>query len=609
MRKRFPWIALGLVLLLIAIALAAPLLPLDNPVRMNVRLRMAPPSASNWLGRDEFGRDVLSRLVWGARSSLTVAFLSTALAAVIGTTLGIVGGFLRGLPEWLTMRSMDVLLSFPPLLLALLAVALFGPGVATLIPVLAFIFVPGFTRVAYAGVLGVRAQDYVEAARSLGAKPARIMWKTVLPNVLGPILVQFSLVVSTAVVLESGLSFLGLGVAPPTPSWGQMIGAARATMNQQPLLLLWPCIALTLTILIMNHFCDRLRDALDPSPRPAPAAPAAAGVPAASAGARTASGDALLDMRGVTLAVGGADSAFQPVRGLDLTLRKGETLAIVGESGSGKSLTGLSIMGLLPAGVALREGDIRLLGVDVARASAEQLRELRGKLASMIFQDPMSSLNPVMRVGDQIAEAITAHGAASGADAKRRAVDLLAGVGIPDAAERAEAFPHQMSGGMRQRVMIAMAIANDPVLLIADEPTTALDVTIQAQVLDLLAELKRSRHLAMIFVSHSLPVVAEIADRVVVMYAGEVVEEAPGAALFARPLHPYTAALIACSPHDDGSAPRPIEGVVPQPSDLPAGCVFAPRCALRVAACETARPALVEIAPGRRSRCVRWSEL
>ncbi|MBL8590285.1 MAG: ABC transporter ATP-binding protein, partial [Methylobacteriaceae bacterium] len=233
---------------------------------------------------------------------------------------------------------------------------------------------------------------------------------------------------------------------------------------------------------------------------------------------------------------------------------------------------------------------------------------LRGKIASMIFQDPMSSLNPVVRVGDQIAEAIIAHGGEP-AQARRRAVDLLASVGIPDAAARARSYPHQMSGGMRQRVMIAMAIANDPILLIADEPTTALDVTIQAQVLDLLAELKQRRRLAMVFISHSLPVVAEIADRVVVMYAGEIVEEAPGAALFERPRHPYSAALIACSPSDDGQAPRPIEGVVPQPNDLPPGCAFAPRCAFRIAACDMARPPLASVGEGRRSRCIRWSDL
>ncbi|MGL4496283.1 MAG: dipeptide/oligopeptide/nickel ABC transporter permease/ATP-binding protein [Beijerinckiaceae bacterium] len=606
MRQRFPWFAFALVMLLILVAAAAPWLPLENPVRMRMPMRLAPPSADAWLGRDEFGRDVLSRIVWGARASLTVAFLSAALAAVIGTALGIAGGFMRGLPEWLTMRSMDVLLSFPPLLLALLAVALLGPGVATLIPVLAFIFIPGFTRVAYAGVLTVRSQDYVEAVRALGAPPARIMRKTVLPNILGPVLVQLSLAVSTAIVLESGLSFLGLGVVPPTASWGLMIGAARATMNQQPLLLLWPCLALTLTILIMNSFCDGLRDMFDPNPPVTQAHIAPDHVAPAAAPVAT---DTLLAVRGLSLQLGDGSGAVQPVRGVDLDVRQGETLAIVGESGSGKSLTGLAVMGLLPPAITLRTGTIWLAGRDVTRLGAEDKRALRGKTAAMIFQDPMSSLNPVMRVGEQIAEAMIVHGSTSAEAARTRAVELLESVGIPDAAARAQSYPHELSGGMRQRVMIAMAIANDPVLLIADEPTTALDVTIQAQVLDLLATLKSTRNLAMIFISHSLPVVADIADRVAVMYAGEVVEEGPARDLFTHPLHPYTAALIACSPSESEGMPRPIDGVVPSPADLPPGCVFAARCAHRVTACVGERPALRPVAPARASRCIRWSEL
>lgn len=608
MKRHFPWFAFSLVVLLAVVAAAAPLLPLENPVRMRMPLRLADPSWDAWLGRDEFGRDVFSRLIWGARASLTVAFLSAALAAVIGTALGIAGGFMRGLPEWLTMRSMDVLLSFPPLLLALLAVALVGPGVATLIPVLAFIFVPGFTRVAYAGVLTVRSQDYVEAVRALGATPTRIMWRTILPNVMGPILVQFSLSVSTAIILESGLSFLGLGVVPPTASWGLMIGAARATMNQQPWLLVWPCLALTLTILIMNHFCDQLRDMLDPSPVTARFFSRRGKTDAAQAAPEHLP-DAVLHVKGLTLRVGDQNSNFRPVRQLDLDLKRGETLAIVGESGSGKSLTGLAVMGLLPAGIAVEAGTIDLTGKNLDQLDADSLRAMRGKIAAMIFQDPMSSLNPVMRVGKQISEAIMAHQSLDMAQADARAIELLTSIGIPDAASRAQSFPHELSGGMRQRVMIAMAIANNPVLLIADEPTTALDVTIQAQVLELLAELKSARNLAMIFISHSLPVVANVADRVAVMYAGEVMEEGPAAEIFAHPRHPYTAALIACSPSESDSAPKPIEGIVPSPAHLPPGCLFAERCAHRMEKCDHIRPTLDVIQPGRKTRCIRWSEL
>jgi peptide/nickel transport system permease protein len=263
MRRRvaIPAIALGVIVL---VALAAPLLPLPDPVKIDVAHRLAGPSPAHPLGQDEFGRDVLSRLIWGARVSLAVAFASSTLACVVGTALALVGGMFGWLAELCAVRSMDVVLCFPPLLLALLVVTLFGPGATTLVPVIALVFLPGFVRVAHAGVITVRAQDYVEAVRAIGAGQLRIILRTVLPNVLGPVLVQFSLAAAAAVVLESGLSFLGLGVVPPSPSWGLMIGAARSTMAQAPLLLLWPCLALSVTILAMNALCDALRDSLDP---------------------------------------------------------------------------------------------------------------------------------------------------------------------------------------------------------------------------------------------------------------------------------------------------------------------------------------------------------
>jgi peptide/nickel transport system permease protein len=256
-RGRAPVFAVAAIAVL---ATLVPLLPLADPLHIDVATHLAPPSVAHPLGQDEYGRDVLSRLLWGARISLSVAGGSASLAGLFGIVLGLVGGFWRGAAAFLALRSMDVVLCFPPLLLALLVVTLLGPGAATLIPVLAVLYLPGFVRVVYAGVLAVRAQDYVEAAHAIGARPTRIMLRTILPNIAGPILVQFSLTAAAAVVLESGLSFLGLGVVPPAPSWGLMIGAARATMTQAPLLLLWPCLALSLTILAMNALCDTLRD-------------------------------------------------------------------------------------------------------------------------------------------------------------------------------------------------------------------------------------------------------------------------------------------------------------------------------------------------------------
>lgn len=253
-----------LLALIVVICVCAPLLPFANPLAMNIGQRFAGPSAGHLLGQDEIGRDVLSRLVYGMRISLIIALATAILSGVIGTAIGIIGGYLRGISEIVTLRAMDVVLCFPPLLLAMLAVTLYGPGPVTLIPVLSAVFVPGFTRIAYSSVLTVRSQDYVEAVRAMGASKARIMFKTILPNIMGPLLVQVSFVMAATVVLESGLSFLGLGVVPPSPSLGLMIGTGRASISHAPMLLLWPCLALVVMILVLNGVCDLLRDYLDP---------------------------------------------------------------------------------------------------------------------------------------------------------------------------------------------------------------------------------------------------------------------------------------------------------------------------------------------------------
>jgi len=275
----------ALVASIIGLALAAPLLPLPDPIRMEVALRLTPPGPGHMLGQDEYGRDVLARVLWGARASLAVAFVSAILSGIIGNALGLIGGYFRGVVELVTVRAIEAVLCFPPLLLALLVVTLAGPGAGTLMVALTILYAPGYARVAYAETLAARALDYVTAQEALGATPGRILARTVLPNVAPPLLVQFSLTVAAALVLESGLSFLGLGVVPPTPSWGLMIRAARSTMEQAPWLLLWPCAALTGTILALNLLCDRLRDVLDPRAGAGPAGWLGRGL------ARSAAGD------------------------------------------------------------------------------------------------------------------------------------------------------------------------------------------------------------------------------------------------------------------------------------------------------------------------------
>lgn len=605
----------GLALLILLLAVLAPLLPLPDPVRQDIANRLSGPSATHWLGQDEYGRDVLTRILWGARVSLSVAFAAAGLAAIVGTLLGVLGGFFRGFVELITVRVAEVVLCFPPLLLALLVVTLLGPGATTLVFTLAILFAPGFARVAYGETLSARALDYVTAQVALGARTRRILWRTLLPNIAPPLIVQFSLTVAAGMVLESGLSFLGLGVVPPSPSWGLMIRGARATMEQSPLLLLWPCLALTGTVVVLNLFCDRLRDALDPRGaavgRPGFLRRLVAFPPSREALPDTA--NTLLRVQGLTLEVPGPGGAVQVVRDVGFSVAPGQTLAIVGESGSGKTLSALAVMGLLPAAVKPVAGRILFTArdgsvVDLLRMTEPGMRALRGRDLAMVFQDPSSSLNPMVRIGTQVAESLRAHGVSDALT--DRVVALLRRVGLPDPARQAEAYPHEISGGQRQRVMIAAAIANHPRLLLADEPTTALDVTVQAQILALLADLRRSEGaMGLVFVTHNLAVVAEIADRIVVMYAGEVVEEGPVAQVFDAPRHPYTAALIASMPEGEAERLTAIPGAVPQPWAMPPGCRFAPRCNHAIDACRAAEPPLAAVGPGRASRCIRWREL
>ncbi|MET0731897.1 MAG: ABC transporter ATP-binding protein [Casimicrobiaceae bacterium] len=331
----------------------------------------------------------------------------------------------------------------------------------------------------------------------------------------------------------------------------------------------------------------------------------------------------LLDVRNLRTHFFTDAGVVRSVEDVSFTVKAGETLAVVGESGSGKSVTSLSIMGLVPNPPGrivggdilfrMRDGSV----VDLTRLPRGQLRRLRGRDIAMIFQEPMTSLDPVFTVGDQIAEAVSLHLGLDRRAARQRALEMLDHVEIPAAAQRIDEYPHQLSGGMRQRVMIALALSCNPTLLIADEPTTALDVTIQAQILTLLDRLRRETGMGVLFVTHNLGVVAEIADRVVVMYGGRVVEEAGVHALFAAPRHPYTRGLLACLPRralDEGRDAtahrlRAIPGQVASPLDPPPGCAFAPRCDLVLPGCAAAMPPLHATGAGHRSRCVRWSEL
>ncbi len=609
-----------LLLVLVGSMFAAPLLTSADPIQIAVSKRLAGPSWAHPFGQDEFGRDRLARVLYGGQVSLTVAFLASFIAMAIGTFIGLVGAYFRGLFEFVAMRVSDVVLFFPPILLALLVVTIFGPGATTLVAVLALLYFPSFSRIAYSETLRVSALDFVEASRALGTRPRRIVLSTILPNILGAISVQFSLTAAATITVESGLSFLGLGVVPPAPSWGQMIRGARGFMEQDPLGIFVPCAALCLTIYAINFFCDRLRDVLDPKGMED-------GKDAVSPAGGDAAGPAELEpanaaeLRGLTLSLnrGRREAPVDLVRDITLTLPRNKCTALVGESGSGKSLTSLALMGLLPSAIRASEGHIAIerksgAPVDLVSLAARDAETVRGNDIAMIFQEPMTSLNPVLRIGRQMSETLQAHRKVTAGEARAKCIAALARVGIPEAERRFDSYPHELSGGMRQRVMIAMALLCEPKVLIADEPTTALDVTIQAEIIELLLELRANQDagLSMLFISHNLGIVADIADRVVVMYSGEIVEEGPAGQILSEPHHPYTEALLESMPslHEELHSARgdrlgAIGGTPPLPQARPSGCAFRDRCPKARDACAQAHPDLYPSADGTRAaRCL-----
>ena len=472
-------------------------------------------------------------------------------------------GYFRGRFETLVVGGMDVLLAFPPLILVLAVIAFVGQSIFNLTLILGVLSIPAFMRVARAATLTLSRREFVIAAQALGASHARILLRELLPNVILPLFAFFLLGVAVIIVVEGSLSFLGLGVPPPISSWGSMIGEGRESLDIAPRLAFLPAVAMFLTVLSFNLVGDTL------------------------AGAdRSAAGRAVTDTRaafgrGCRRSICRRRAAIC-ARWMASISRSapGSTLGIVGESGCGKTMLSRAILQLLPKKAKL-SGRVMFDGQDLVSLDREKLRKLRGRSLAVVFQDPMTSLNPVLTIGTQLIETLQEHLELDLATAKKRSVELLAAVGIPAPEQRLTQYPHQLSGGMRQRVAIAIALSCEPELLIADEPTTALDVTIQAQILDLLAREQRRRHMAMIIITHDLGVVAGRTDEVAVMYAGRVVEQAPTQALFKKMRMPYTEALLAAIPKIDAkphSVLPAISGRPPDPTRPLKGCSFSPRC-------------------------------
>lgn len=650
-------IALGLLCLVAILAIFAPLIAPHDPYASGAPAQA--PSATYWFGTDAIGRDVFSRVAFGARSSLIIGLCATGVALIAAAVLGSIAATANKWVSEVLMRILDVIMSFPGIALAAVFVAVWGSSLPVLIFAIAFLYTPQLTRVVRANVLAQFGEDYVAASRVMGARTWWILAKHVTRNCLAPILVFATVLVADAIVFEASLSFINAGVTPPQPSWGNVLADGKQLL----LLGVWwttffPGLMILVTVLALNVLSEGMTDAMvspklrrkakvddvqamvgveqphDPLVEyghddvararfsgPATGSPwAGQNKPVASL-AEDADGSAadrnldeqlallrdaeivrdnrlsfdatnrkpLLEVKDLCIQFPDAHGDVNIVDHLSFTVREGETMGLVGESGSGKSLIAMAVMGLLPKN-AVVTGEILFDGVDVLSVSPQQRNALRGHEMAMVYQDALSSLNPSMLIRTQMKQ-LTSRGG------KRSARELLELVGL-DPERTLKSYPHELSGGQRQRVLIAMALTRNPRLVIADEPTTALDVTVQKQVVSLLNDLGEKLGFSMVFVSHDLALVASLAHRITVMYAGQVVETGTTSEILRDPRHEYTRGLLGSVLSIEAGAPRlhQISGTVPSPGEFVAGDRFAPRSSQPTVGL-TEKPRMTEI-PG-----------
>jgi peptide/nickel transport system permease protein len=544
----------SLVFLVVVVlsAIFAPLLAPHDPETANAYDTLRGPSGTYWLGNDSSGHDVLSRLLFATRLSVALTVETLVIAAVIGIVAGLLAGYYGKAFEAVGSAGTSLLQALPAIVVLLAAKSVLGPSDFAAMAVFGVLIAPAFYRVVYSAVSAVRNELYVDAARVSGLSDLRIIGRHVLTVVRAPAIVLAANIAGISVAISAGIDFLGLG-DPSIPSWGGMLNDGFTNVFTQPLLVLWPSLAIGLTCIAFALLGNALRDELeraDGAPRRRRRAKRAAAVTVAPAPviahdeASDGDGD-LLAVRHLSVGYDNPDGSVKTVvEDVALTVRRGEVHGLIGESGSGKTQTAFSILRLLPRGGRIVGGSIAFEDRDLAGLSGREMAALRGKKIAYIPQEPMSNLDPSFTIGSQLVEPIRIHLGLSRAEAKARALDLLARVGIPNPERTFAAYPHEVSGGMAQRVLIAGAVSCDPELLIADEPTTALDVTVQAEVLDLLRDLQRERRMGVLLVTHNFGVVADICDRVSVMRSGRIVETGPVRSIFADPRHAYTKSLF-----------------------------------------------------------------
>jgi peptide/nickel transport system permease protein len=594
-------VSLGSVVVIVLLAVLGPELAPFDPEKPVASERLLAPLAAHWFGTDENGIDILSRVISAPRTDVTVALVATLLSVVIGAPLGALVGFFEAgkrrsasLLGQGFLRALDVIQAFPVFVLAMVLVAVQGPSMVNIIAAIAFVNIPVFVRIVRSETLSLRERPYAEAARVVGNPDVRLVFKHLLPNALAPVLAQVSVTMGFSILLTASLSFIGAGVAPPTPEYGAMISSGAPYMILgQWWSALFPGIALGFTVFSFGVMGQTIGRLMEPgrarhaqSNRPTEAGGAVSGraleggstsvVAKASVRSIESNGASVDGSRAGAMEHGGrgldggtestaSSVQAEPVMavtdltvvarsggltnklldGISFSLAPGDVLGIVGESGSGKSVLVRALLRLLPEEIEMESGEVVLLGRNLMSLSPAALRAIRGTTVAPILPNARAQLNPVIRVGTVLEAVVRAHQPMSRQAAHKKAIEALRLVGIPDPERRLAAYPHELSGGMAQRVCIAMALLHSPRLIIADEPTFGLDVTVQRQVLDTMSALVQERNASQVIVTRDLGLVAHYCQRVAVMQAGRVVEMRPVRDLFNAPREPYTKKLLA----------------------------------------------------------------
>ncbi|GAA3403471.1 dipeptide/oligopeptide/nickel ABC transporter permease/ATP-binding protein [Pseudarthrobacter polychromogenes] len=607
---------------LVAASLTAPLWLPYKTEDQDFTAVLSGPTAAHWLGTDELGRDILSRIFASAAGTLGTSMITVMVAVGLGTTLAMLAAAAGDRVETVISRVTEVMMSLPGTVIILAVIGAVGTNIPLIMAILGVLISAGMYRVMLGQAKSLQSQLYVDAAKVDGVSTLGISLRHVLPGLANTIVVQSALIFAVGMLIQAGLAFIGFGPPIPEPSWGGMIQGASQNVYNAPWLMVPTGAVLALTVLSANAIGNALGKAPNATASHLPSAAArrrrAKAVAAIAAAAPAPNDSAKNTLSVCNLSVGvdsdGAGHGVRLVTDVSFDVEPGTVLGLVGESGCGKTMTALSLLGLLPSGVSVTGGQILWNGRNLAAATDKDMEGVRGREVALISQEPMRALDPMFTVGYQLTAAIRRLRGMGRAEAKAEALGLLEKVGIVDAARILKTYPHQISGGMAQRVAIALALSGRPRLLVADEPTTALDVTVQAEILSLLRGLVKDTGMSVVMVTHDLGVVADLCDQVAVMYAGEVVENGRTDSILDNPRHPYTLALLAADPHANHAADMPerlatISGQVPQPKDWPSTCRFAARCQFAGSACMVPVPLLPSGTGDGLVRCVKADEL